>query len=184
MTVVVGLDLSLASTGAARIDTAAGDVKLQRIQSKPRARRKDEPAATLTERGVRLRRITTQALTLCQGARLVTVEGPAFASSGAGTWDRAGFWWLVVNSLLAARVPLVEVPPSNVKIYATGKGNADKDTVLASVVRRYPDVEVDGNDVADGLVLAAMAARFIGHPLEPSMPQTHLRGMDNVHWTV
>lgn len=184
MIVVVGLDLSLTSTGAARI-TPDG-VTVCRIESKTRARRKTDPQPTLADRGMRLRRHATNVLSLCSGARMVCVEGPSFASSGAGTWDRAGFWWMIVNSLLASGIPVVEIPPSNLKTYALGKGNGagtDKDQVLAAVVRRYPDVDVTGNDVADALVLAAMGARFAGFPID-DLPQTHLRGMTKVRWAV
>ena len=68
-------------------------------------------------------------------------------------------------------------PPTSRATYATGKDNAGKDAVLAAVVRRYPDVDVTGNDEADALVMAAMGARLLGHPLEDSLPQSHLRAL-------
>jgi crossover junction endodeoxyribonuclease RuvC len=72
------------------------------------------------------------------------------------------------------------VPPATLKTYATGKGNASKDAVLAAVVKRYPGWAVTGNDVADAVVLMAMGARLLGHPLESSLPQSHLRALDKL----
>ena len=66
--------------------------------------------------------------------------------------------------------PVAEVAPALLKKYATGKGNAAKDEVLASVVRRYPQVDISGNDISDALVLAAMGARQLRTPIETSMP--------------
>ena len=62
------------------------------------------------------------------------------------------------------------IPPASLKMYATGKGNASKDAVLAAAIRRYPDVEFDGNDAADALILAAMGADHLGFPLVSKTP--------------
>ena len=164
-------------------------VAVSRVTSKGPARRKGDPPVPLSSRSVRLRRLAQQITQECAGADLVVVEGPSYASEGAGTWDRAGLWWLVVGRLTGAGLPVVEVPPSNVKMYALGKGNGastGKDEVLAAVIRRYlPVVEVPGNNEADALVLAAMGARFTGAPIEPGgdLPAANLRAMTTVRWT-
>jgi hypothetical protein len=98
--------------------------------------------------------------------------------------DRSGLWWLVVNGLFANDVPVVEITPNQRAKYATGKGTDDKDKVLAAVIRRYPDVDVTGNDVADALALAAMGRRRLGRPLEESLPKPNLEVMDKVRWPV
>lgn len=38
-----------------------------------------------------------------------------------------------------------------------------------------------GNDEADALVLAAMAHRHLGHPID-ELPKTHLAAMDKIRW--
>lgn len=184
-TVVIGLDLSLTGTGVARIatSTATPAVAVQLVTSKARARRKGDPAPTIGERSLRLRRLAGPITELCAGANLVVVEGPSYASDSGAAHDRAGLWWLVVARLTGAGLNVVEVPPSVVKTYATGKGNASKDAVLAAVVLRYQhQLTVPGNNEADALVLAAMGARFTGTPLEQSLPQTHTRAMTSVRW--
>jgi crossover junction endodeoxyribonuclease RuvC len=114
-------------------------------------------------------------------ADLVVVEGPSYASTSPHTHDRAGLWWLVVGRLLNCGHRVAIAPPSSRAKYGTGKGNAGKDLVLASVVRRYPDVEVTGNDEADALLLAAMGARRLGAPID-DLPKTHLAALSGVAW--
>lgn len=170
-----GVDLSLTSTGIAVVTPSR--TVLERVTS---SGRKD---ATLDQRQERLAVLTRRiVVSIPLTADLVAIEGPSFGQSRqSGEHDRAGLWWLVVSAMRRQGVRVVEIPPATVKTYATGKGNAPKDHVLAAVVRRYPDVDVAGNDQADALVLAAMAARHLGSPID-DMPKDHLRAMDKVAW--
>ncbi len=175
---IVGLDLSLTSTGVAQIASNGNGrglrVTLDRITSKP-------TADTIAARSVRLRKMAGQVIGLSVGADLVMIEGPAFASSTGAIWDRAGLWWLVVGRLTGLGLPVVEVPPTTLKCYAVGKGNAGKDLVLAAVIKRYAHAaDVTGNDVADALALASMGARYLGCEIEESLPDTHTRAMKAV----
>jgi crossover junction endodeoxyribonuclease RuvC len=155
---VVGLDLSLTATGWAVAD--GRHVEVGRITSKP-------AGGHVAARSVRLRRIAGQVHELAAGADLVLVEAPAFAATTGHAHDRSGLWWLVVARLTGAGVPLVEVPPSTLKTFATGKGNADKDAVLVAAVRTFPAVPVRDNNDADALWLAALGARAAGAPIDP-----------------
>ncbi|MBA3907928.1 MAG: hypothetical protein H0X35_14780, partial [Pseudonocardiales bacterium] len=151
--VVIGLDLSLTSTGIAIID--GGSVTLHRVKSK------GAKGDTLAARHVRLLRITDETYSLgiynsTDRCSLVVIESPAFSRTTGHMHDRSGLWWLTVDIFRMHGYPVAEVTPTARAKYATGKGNAGKDAVLAAVVRRYPDVEVSGNDEADALVLAAM----------------------------
>ena len=178
MTTIVGLDLSLTSTGVATIETGDGRERriVERITSKGR---KD---ATLHERAARLHMLARDICQKAVGVDFVIVEGPSFASKGSAYHQLAGMWWLVIDGLGGAGTHIVEVPPSCRMKYATGKGNAAKDAVLAAVVRRYPQIDVTGNDEADALVLAAMGARHLGHPIEDTLPTAHLAAMNAVRW--
>ena len=173
---VVGLDLSLTATGTALIRPGM-TTAVQTLKSKGA---KD---ATLSERADRLRKLAREILLPAATANVVVIEQPAYSQTGGSHHDRSGLWWLVVDALIFDDLRLVEVTPQAVKIYATGKGNASKDEVLAAVVRRYPDIEVRNNNEADALVLAAIGARLSGQPLEESLPQLHLRALDKIRWT-
>lgn len=176
---IVGLDLSLTSTGVAVADEL-DVVEVEQIRTKP-------TGAGLVARRERLRRIRTELRPWMHDADLVVIEGLAYASRSPHATERAGLWWLVVDHLLADHVPVAVVSPTARAKYATGKGNAGKDQVLAAVVRRYPDVDVTGNDEADAVVLAAMGARSLGYPIEAGgitgLPKTHLEAMTKVAWT-
>ncbi|TFV90426.1 hypothetical protein [Blastococcus sp. CT_GayMR16] len=178
MTAVVGLDLSLTATGIATPDG------VQTVGSKGKA------GATLLQRSVRLHDLAMDIGAAVDGVAsrhrgqrvLVVVEGPAFDSRTGHQHDRSGLWWLVVDELCGSSfADVVEVTTGGVKKYATGKGNAGKDEVLAAVVRRYPDVDVTNNNEADALVLRAMGCDHLGQPLAV-VPQSHRASLDKVAW--
>lgn len=176
MSTIVGLDLSLTSTGIAVIDTTTGTRLVERITSKGKA------DASLHDRYLRLLRLSSIIADIVHGkhADLVVIEQPAFSRQTGHQHDRSGLWWLVFHAI--GSHPIAEVAPTARAKYGTGKGNAGKDAVLAAVVRRYADVEVEGNDDADALILAAMGARWLGKPIEDSLPIAHLAAMDSVKW--
>jgi len=174
---VVGLDLSLTASGVASI-WPTGRVTVEEYGCRPLG-------DTLAARGDRLRQIATPIIGACTTADLVVIEDLYMGTGTGGQLDRAGLWWIVVNSLTARSIPVVAVTNNHLKMYAVGKGagkGTDKDYVLAAVIRRYPDVSVQSNNTADALVLAAMGARHLGSPLEHDLPETHLRAMKAVHW--
>lgn len=169
---VTGVDLSLTSTGLAVI--VDGTASVARFTT-------TTAGNDVGARHRRLIRIAHQVHEWCTGADLVVIEGPSYGSATGHQHDRSGLWWLAVHRVLNAGLPLAVVPPTSRARYATGKGNAAKDAVLAAVVRRYPDVDVAGNDQADALVLAAMGARRLGSPID-TVPKLHLTAMDGAAW--
>lgn len=175
MTTVAGLDLSLTGTGVCRLATGQ-PATLATIGS---AGKRDD---TLAQRHQRLVRLAGRILHAVGDVDLAVVEGPAYASTTGHMHDRSGLWWLVVHGLRNHAGRVVEVTPASRCRYATGKGNAPKDAVLAAVVRRYPGIEVGTNDEADALVLAAMGARALGDPIEERLPQANLAKWSDLRW--
>lgn len=159
---VVGLDLSLTSTGVA---TAERTWRL-----KPKAVRQDAP---LPARFTRHRYLRGAILDILAEARpeLVVVEGPSFASMGGHEHERGGLWWAVLDLVDQADIEIAVATPTMIKKYATGKGNADKDIVLSAANRRFPWFD-GGNDEADALWACAMGYERIGHPLL-ELPAAH-----------
>jgi crossover junction endodeoxyribonuclease RuvC len=111
----------------------------------------------------------------------ILIEGPAW-DRHQGAFDYGGLWWHVTHWLWLQGIPYQVITPNQVKIYATGNGSAKKDVVLAATVRRYLQVEVEGNDEADALNLAALGAHYLGAPLIQNMPKTHARVLDMIKW--
>ncbi|SFN66904.1 hypothetical protein [Mycetocola miduiensis] len=154
---VVGLDLSLTGTGVAVI--GEDGIRTSLVTSKGKA------DASLQQRSARLIDLCQQIADLIPEGALVVIEQPAYSQTGGSHHDRSGLWWLIVAYLHGIH-HVVEVAPGTVKKFATGKGNAGKDEMLAAAIKRYPGADVVNNNVADAVHLAAMGARFLGHPQE------------------
>ena len=158
--VAVGIDLSLTDTGIATVFDD-GTISTARVRST------GAEDATLHERWERLRRLRDDIeFRIGYDYTPVVIEQPAYGATNGSHHDRSGLWWMVVDNLLHWNVPVTEVAPTTLKKYATGKGNASKDEVLAAVVKRYPAADVVNNNVADAVVLAAMGARYAGFPVD------------------
>lgn len=163
---VVGVDLSLRSTGIAG-STGWADRLV------PPAGARDL---------LRLRWLVDEVRLNVTAATLVVLEGPAHSRAAqAGHHELAGLWWMVRDRLARMDIPVAVVSPSARAKYATGRGNAGKDEVLAAVIRRYPDVEITGNDQADAYTLAAMGADWLGHP-PAYVPAIQRAVLDKVDW--
>jgi len=174
---VVGLDLSLTATGTAFYDATSHSVDVDTIKS---SGAKD---ASLFDRSVRLQVLLDRIIRKATGAQIAVIEGPSFGQARqGGQHDRAGLWWLVVDKLIELGIIVVEVSPASRAKYATGKGNAAKDAVLAAVVRRYPTIPVADNNQADAVVLVAMGARWLGTPIDDGLPLLNVGGMTKVRW--
>jgi crossover junction endodeoxyribonuclease RuvC len=179
---IVGLDLSMTATGYAYLQTPdlgpSGHWHLSTIKTKGT----DSDSVLVTH--VRLLRICSEVTERVWQDQpdLIVMEGPAFSSSSGKAHDRSGLWWLIYDALRAREIPLAVVKPNTRTMYATGKGNASKDTVMAAASRRYLDAPILNNNEADAVILAAMGARWCNEPIEPALPMTHLRAMTVPEW--
>lgn len=169
---VIGLDASLTGTGIADTNgwsTAIGEKGLTTLPLQERARAiKTLAAKILLEVGI---------------PDLVVIEGPSYSSKGGGAHERSGLWWWLVERVASwESTQIVEVPPSLVKKYAVGKGQAPKEQMVDAVARRFPHYETGGdNNQCDAVVLAAMGADYLGHPVV-DMPKTHRDALAKVAW--
>lgn len=160
----VGIDPSLTGTGASDGRTA--------ITLKPPAR-----LAGLE----RIRWIVEQSVLLCGEAyaSCVVIEGPAYGKNTGSAHERAGLWWKLYDAFDLLRLDVVVVPPTVLKKYATGKGNADKDAVLLSTARRF-DWFAGDNNAADALWLAAIGYDLEARPIVdmPELNRSALKSVD------
>lgn len=178
MSAYVGIDLSLTSSGVAVYDpqmTVPGGVAATHcIKTKA-------PVPGYDSKLDRFWSITRQIIgTFGHDDVHVFLEGPSYGSAGQATHDMAGNWWLLYEALTYDGCKITVIPPAVVKMYATGKGNASKDAVLAAAIKRYPDVDIPGNDIADAVILLAIGCRLAGRPLEYQLPATHLRALEKL----
>lgn len=127
----------------------------------------DSPAIgkTVLERSNRYNRLCDSVCDIVEGCfdhypKAVFIEGYSFASKGRSILTMVEFGWALRTRLLQEMVPL-EVPPSTLKQFATGKGNADKLAVCLAVQKRY-GVYFNTTDQFDAYALARMAACHVG----------------------
>ncbi|UEA25173.1 hypothetical protein LK464_03710 [Mycobacteroides abscessus subsp. abscessus] len=164
---VVGLDLSLTGAGIAALDLVTGALSTA-VHRSP-APKQDTLGAHVHRHRALVDGIVAQTLA-CDPA-LVVVEGLRFSVSAQdSSLSRRGFlWWAVVEGLVNAGAPVLEVTPSQIKMLATGKGNASKNMIVAEYALRWPDATRDKNvdDRADAAFAAALGAAYLRAPLLP-----------------
>ena len=189
---VIGLDLSLASAGIARATVADG---LDPQTFTCAVGRAGQAGATLAERWYRLDAQRERIIGEIGAARpdLVVVEAPSFGSQHGQQHDRSGLWWLVTDALFSTLIPVAEVAPSTLKVWATGRGTTRGDTkvtktdVRQEIRRTYghlfdiPSPAHGGNDIADAIALVTLGLARVGQPLT-DVPLTHSRAIDSVSW--
>jgi Holliday junction resolvasome RuvABC endonuclease subunit len=164
---VVGLDLSLTSTGV-----ALPDGTLATITSK---RRGIQRCIDITQQLHTMLRFDVSIR-----VDLFTIEGYSFASRNSQAHALGELGGIIRADLWTCSVPWVDVPPASLKRYATGKGNAPKDQVLVAAVHRL-DITPSNSDEADAAWLRALTLDHYGHPLA-AMPKTHRTALDKIAW--
>lgn len=174
MTTVIGLDLSLTATGVAVV-AHTGMFRTTTIPSK--GSRDDR----LVDRAARIEQIVNAIADYGENwaPALVVLEGPSVMSKGGSNWDRAWLWGAVVDMLLP--VPVAVCPPTVLKKWAAGKGNADKAAVAVGVARLWDQFECESDNEADALGLASMGAQRLGLTVVPVRAH-HRAALDKVEW--
>jgi Holliday junction resolvasome RuvABC endonuclease subunit len=153
--VVVGLDLSLTSTGIAFPDGTVATIKTRGLSG---------PA--------RISQVRREILVdIPDDIELVVIEGYAYNSHTAHAHELAELGGVVRHTLWAEGVPYLDVSPNSVKKYATGNGHANKIAVYGAAQKRL-GYEGDSHDEADALWLRAVGCALLGVPVV-DVPVTH-----------
>lgn len=176
---VLGLDLGLATAGAAQLHRD-GRVYTQQLHTDPLP---DD--ASVPEQAARLRRVARWAVERATTATvLVVVEGPSLGSRHGQAHERAGIWWRVVDSLVRHEIPVAVVPPSTAKKYIAGHGRADKEAVRKAVAAALPEhgLHAVSSHESDAVALALCGTDWL---LWPGPFLSGRRGsavLSNVRW--
>lgn len=189
---VVGLDISLSSTGIAVVDDHEDitvPIRVGRVRTNP-----DDYPKTLLGQHNRMSQIEdgiTDFINADGGyPDIVVVEGPSMGSV-QGADVLSGNRHRVLRALFRCGYEVAEVSPSSLKLYATGSGSnrgktkVTKQHVIKAVQFRYGDVGagIRNTDEADALILAAIGCRRLGNPIESAlMPAANLAAMTNIRW--
>ncbi len=96
--------------------------------------------------------------------RVVSIEGFSYGSMGNAMISMGYLGYRIREMLEEFKLPFIEPAPSQVKKYATGKGNCGKDLILQQVYKRW-GVEFTDNNLADAYVLAQIGRGYLGEDL-------------------
>ncbi|MCX5229717.1 hypothetical protein [Streptomyces sp. NBC_00233] len=162
---VIGLDLSLTSTGV------AGEGWTSRIRTK-------------TTGDHRLQYLMGEIVSFIRAADLVVMEGPSYGHSGPRYHeDLAGLRVLVRQYCHRHNIPYAVISPSSLKLYAAGYGKAAKGEVRSAVADRY-GIHTEGAaryDEADAYAAMAAGMDWLGYPLA-EVPEKCAKALDGAKW--
>lgn len=177
MTTVVGLDLSLTSSGLARITWGLGTTVTET------AKKGEAGVTTLSDPMDRcevLHRLKTAIVDWVHPADLVVVEAMVPNPASTSTNERAGLWYLTVSALVYRGARVVEVHPNTLKLYATGNGRADKTAMKGAAMEAFPEVRTASSDERDALWLAAVGVHLLGGPLPYPVTEQRAKVLANI----
>jgi len=157
---IIGLDLSLTATGYAD----ESRIEVWRPKNKGH------------ERFLFILDAINAALTWHSDA-IIAIEGFSFGSKGRSLYEIAGLGYLVRHELWTREVPYVEVPPSSLKKYATGRGNVGKDEMIAAAIRRFGYEGPADNNAVDAFLLRHFMLQHDGTP-EVEVPKANQAAAD------
>jgi len=170
--IITALDLSLTAAGWATTHAIVTDAT-SGVLSPPKG----------LDRGMaRLRWMRSKVIDIVAASNLVVIEGYAFGVQGQQGHISLGELGGVVRLAIADRgIPYVEIPPSCVKLFATGKGNAPKDEVLAAAIRKLEYAGHDHNE-ADALWLLEMAHTRYSDLWPDGVSESVKRSLAKIQW--
>lgn len=177
MTVIKGVDLSIAATAIASSDSTwvqlFGFDGVTKMDLRQKVHHMDLLAAEIKRAGL--------------GADLTVIEGLDSARSYGAVNERAHLWYEVVSFWLRHGIQVVEVQSQRLKIYSTGTGTASKDAVKKAVRHYWPSWDIskggrsskDDDNKADAVAAMALGRHLVGQPL-CAMPEVHLRKLPDL----
>ena len=139
----VGLDLST-KTGLVIIDESGNVLTETEITSEI----KNDPERMID--------LTEQVLSHLEKDDVIAIEGFSYGSRGKGIAFQFGYGYSVQIALYTNDFNYLIVTPSQVKKFATGKGNASKDNMILPIYKKW-GYEHASDNVRDAFVLAQIA---------------------------
>lgn len=117
---------------------------------------------------------------LSEEAEVAVLEGYSYHSRGRGLFNTAELGGIIRYGLRYCDTPIVDVPPSSLKLYAAGRGNAGKDEMIAAAIRRFGFPGSDNNE-ADAYLLWCMALHGYGFPVV-DVPMKQAEQVERIEW--
>ncbi|SNS21073.1 crossover junction endodeoxyribonuclease RuvC [Anaerovirgula multivorans] len=147
----IGIDPSLTGTGLIILNED-GEIVLSRCIVTKQSKQENHTQDTMA----RVKDIKDCIMSELKGNEYkiyVAVEGFSYGSRGRAVFDIAYMGYRIREELLDTDITFIEPTPSQVKKFATGKGNSPKNVVMLEVYKRWGEEFTDDN-LADAYVLA------------------------------
>lgn len=156
--IMIGIDLSLTGTALA---WKAGQREVRTV--------------TLHQSGkllglARRDSIHEEVLKLCVDRAVICIEGLSLGSNMPSSQERAGVWYRITDDLQRAGQRVIVVPPTSLKKFVCGKGNAEKSMMIREVYRRW-GVEAADDNQADAAGLLMVGLAVTGEYKDLTVPQ-------------
>lgn len=108
---------------------------------------------------------------------------PQMDDTGEWTLRLAELHGVVRHYLWANKVPMVDVRPVHLQMYATGNGRSTKTAVRAAITARVGRlVHIADDNQGDAMTMLAAACAHYGQPIERAPSDKHRRALDAVKW--
>lgn len=160
---IVALDVSLEHTGVSIIDINlkpnlstdkhVNNLVIEINKGKKTLERITGPA--------RLSAIKKQLSNLINTEDLVIIEGYAFGARGSSGISLGELGGVIRTWLYESGVRYIEIPPTQIKKFITGSGNAPKETMLKEVYKRY-NFDTNDNNLADAYCIGEVGLALVG----------------------
>jgi Holliday junction resolvasome RuvABC endonuclease subunit len=164
--VILGLDMSLTATGWAVVDRPG--VHITDLIPDTRGHIAHRLARWQTELDHILQTYQPNHILIEDLPRSVRHGGPELGMI------HAAFWLADIHLDSVTRIP-----PATLKTFATGRGNAGKDEMLAEAIRRLGYQGHDHNE-SDALWLAQLGAHLHSYPNLIELPAPHTRALNKI----
>lgn len=164
--IAFGIDLSLTATGLVVLD---GDKLLYSGCFKP----KNKSGA---ERLIEIDREISMTM-VGYDPEIICLEGYSFGSRGRALFQIGELGGVVRVALHDWGKHWMEITPSQVKKFATGKGTSKKDLILQQVYKKWGQ-EFKTSDEADAFVLAKIGTILLGY--EEKLTKQQVEVMENL----
>lgn len=163
---VVALDLSLTAIGVA--DETGTRVLSHKLPAH----------ASEDDKCERLHSLSARVDVVTKDADLVGMEGYSFGSQHSHAHALGELGGLVKVILWRRGRRYVLISPSQIKKFATGKGNATKEQVLAAAVRIKPEIETTHEAEAFFIRMMMLGHYLNGDVIAPAYRAAVLQGID------
>lgn len=185
---IVALDLSLRATGLAATHDSTGE---PRLSCRTVVTHKSPDSPTIIDHP-RLHKVFEAVVgaVRCSPDLVVIEWQPQVDGHGDVSLRIAELHGLTKHWLYSQKIPYVDVRPQELKTYATGNANADKDRVRQDVIGRYSkraNVNIFTHDEADAMALLMSALDQYGSPLPdgsplPEVPIPNRKALSKTNW--